>query len=118
MRKEPQLPDVPLVTDLARTQEQQQIVKLVLVSQEMARPFAAPPGLPADRRAALLAAFEQTMKDQAFLAEAKMQGLDVDPVSAQDIDALLEEVYATPKSVIDKAAKAISNNNASERIGN
>ena len=108
LRKEPQLPDVPLATDLARTQEQQQIVKLVLVSQEMARPFAAPPGLPADRRAALLAAFDQTMKDQAFLAEARMQGLDVDPVSAQDIDALLEEAYATPKSVTDKAAKATS----------
>ena len=66
LRKEPQLPDVPLATDLARTQEQQQIVKLVLVSQEMARPFAAPPGLPADRRAALLAAFEQTMKDRSL----------------------------------------------------
>jgi len=77
--------------------EQHQIVKLVLVSQEMARPFAAPPGLPADRRAALLAAFDQTMKDPAFLAEAKVQDLDIDPVSAKDIDALLAEVYATPK---------------------
>jgi len=108
LKREPQLPDVPLAIELARTQEQQQIVKLVLVSQEMARPFAAPPGLPADRRAALLAAFDRTMKDQAFLAEARMQGLDVDPVSAQDIDALLEEVYATPKTVTDKAAKATS----------
>ena len=78
----------------------------MLVSQEMARPFAAPPGLPADRRAALLAAFDQTMKDPAFLAEAMTQGLDVDPVSAAAIDALLAEVYATPKSITDKAAKA------------
>jgi tripartite-type tricarboxylate transporter receptor subunit TctC len=106
LRKAPGLPDVPLASDLAKTQEQLQIVKLVLVSQEMARPFAAPPGLPADRRAALIAAFDQTMTDRAFLAEAKTQGLDVDPVSAAAVDALLAEVYATPKNVTDKAAKA------------
>ena len=106
LKKEPELPDVPFAIDLAKSPEQLQIVKLVLVSQEMARPFAAPPGLPAERKAALIAAFEQTMKDPAFLAEAKTQALDVDPVSARDIDALLAEVYATPKSVTDKAAKA------------
>lgn len=106
LRKEPELPDVPLATDLAKTQEQLQIVKLVLVSQEMARPFAAPPGLPADRAAALISAFAETMRDKNFLAEAKTQMLDIDPVSAKDIDALLAEVYATPKSVADKAAKA------------
>jgi tripartite-type tricarboxylate transporter receptor subunit TctC len=108
LKKEPELPDTPFAIDLASTQEQLQIVKLVLVSQEMARPFAAPPGLPADRRAALLAAFDQTLKDRAFLAEAKMADLDVDPVSAQEIDALLAEVYATSKTVTDKAAKATS----------
>jgi tripartite-type tricarboxylate transporter receptor subunit TctC len=106
LKKEPELPDVPFAIDLARTQEQHQIVKLVLVSQEMARPFAAPPDLPADRRTALLAAFDRTMKDPAFLAEAKIQDLDIDPVSAKDIDALLAEVYATPKDITDKAAKA------------
>jgi tripartite-type tricarboxylate transporter receptor subunit TctC len=108
LKKEPALPDVPFAIDLAREPEQLQIVKLVLVSQEMARPFAAPPGLPADRRAALLAAFNDTLKDRAFLAEAKTAELDVDPVSAPEIDALLAEVYATPKNVTDKAAKATS----------
>jgi tripartite-type tricarboxylate transporter receptor subunit TctC len=106
LKKEPELPDVPFAIELATNPEQLQIVKLVLVSQEMARPFAAPPGLPADRKAALISAFEQTMKDPAFLAEAKTQVLDVDPVSAAEIDGLLAEVYATPKSVTDKAAKA------------
>jgi tripartite-type tricarboxylate transporter receptor subunit TctC len=108
LKKEPELPDVPFAIDLASSQEQLQIVKLVLVSQEMARPFAAPPGLPADRRAALLAAFNETLQDRAFLAEAKTADLDVDPVSAPEIDALLSEVYATPKNVTDKAAKATS----------
>jgi len=72
----------------------------------MARPFAAPPGLPAERATALISAFDATMRDKGFLAEAKTQMLDVDPVSAKNIDALLAEVYATPKSVADQAAKA------------
>src|SRR5258708_36639621 len=57
LKKEPELPDIPLAIYLAKNQEQLSILKLVLVSQEIARPFAAPPGLPADRRTALLAAF-------------------------------------------------------------
>jgi tripartite-type tricarboxylate transporter receptor subunit TctC len=106
LKKEPELPAVPFAIDLTRNQEQLQIVKLVLVSQEMARPFAAPPGLPSDRGVALIAAFDETMRDRNFLAEAKTQALDVDPVSSKEIDTLLAEVYATPKSVTDKAAKA------------
>jgi tripartite-type tricarboxylate transporter receptor subunit TctC len=106
LRKEPELPDVPFALDLARTDEQRQILKLVLVSQQMARPFAAPPGLPADRRGALLTAFAETLRDADFLAEAKRETLDVDPVSAGEVDAMLAEAYATPKAVAEKAAKA------------
>src|SRR5262249_46973021 len=75
LKKEPDLPDVPLALDLAKTEEQRQILKLVLTSQEIARPFAAAPETPADRKAALIAAFEQTMKDEEFLAEAKKLSL-------------------------------------------
>jgi len=106
LKKEPDLPDVPLVTDLAKNPEQAQIVKLLLVGQEMARPYAVPPGIPAERKAALIAAFERTMQDAVFLAEAQKLNLDINPVSAKTVDALLAEVYATPKPIIDKAAKA------------
>jgi tripartite-type tricarboxylate transporter receptor subunit TctC len=106
VEKEPDLPTVPLVTDLAKNQEQLQIVKLILVSQEMARPFAAPPGIAADRSAALIAAFEKTMRDPEFLAEAQKQNLDVSPVSAKELEGMMTDVYATPKDVIAKAAKA------------
>ena len=58
LKKEPDLPDVPLALDLAKTDEQRQILKLFLTSQETARPFAAPPGIPADRKAALISAFD------------------------------------------------------------
>jgi len=75
----------------------------------MARPFAAPPGIPADRKAALIAAFDATMKDPAFLAEAKRLSLDVRPVTAAEVDAMIAGLYAEPKDVIARAAKAMTN---------
>ncbi len=108
LQKEPTIDSVPLATDLAKTPEQLQILKLMLVSEAMARPFAAPPDIPADRKAALLAAFDATMKDGDFLAEAQKLNFDVRPVSAAQIDKMLAEVYATPKDVIARATKAIS----------
>jgi tripartite-type tricarboxylate transporter receptor subunit TctC len=108
LRKEPELGAVPLATDLVTNPEQLQILKLLLVSQAMARPFAAPPEIAADRKAALTAAFDDTMKDADFLAEAKKLDFDVRPVNAATIDALLAEVYQTPKDVLARATKAIS----------
>src|SRR5579883_417540 len=108
IKKEPAIASVQLATDLTTGPDQLQIVKLLLVSQAMARPFAAPPDIPADRKAALVAAFDQTMKDPAFLAEAQRLDFDVRPVSSPAIDSMLAEVYATPKDVIVRAAKAIS----------
>jgi tripartite-type tricarboxylate transporter receptor subunit TctC len=108
LKKTPELSSTPLATDLAKSPEQFQIIKLLLVSQAMARPFAAPPDIPTDRKAALLAAFDGTMKDDDFLAEAKKLNFDVRPVSAAAIDTILADVYATPKDVIARAAKAIS----------
>ena len=86
----------------------QQILQLMLIGQAMARPFAAPPGIPADRKAALIAAFERTTKDPDFLAEAEKLNFEVNPVSADRLDALLAEAYAMPKDVIGKAVKAMS----------
>jgi tripartite-type tricarboxylate transporter receptor subunit TctC len=108
LKKEPEISAVPLATELTKTPEQTQIIKLLLVSQAMARPFAAPPGIPEDRKAALLSAFDATMKDADFLAEAQKLNFDVRPVSATAIDTMLAEVYQTPKDVIARATKAIS----------
>jgi tripartite-type tricarboxylate transporter receptor subunit TctC len=108
LQKEPEVASVPLASDLVKTPEQSQIIKLLLVSQAMARPFAAPPDIPAERKAALLSAFDATMKDDDFLAEAKKLSFDVRPVDAPTIDKMLAEVYQTPKDVIARATKAIS----------
>jgi tripartite-type tricarboxylate transporter receptor subunit TctC len=108
LKKQPELPDVPLALDLTQDREKLQMIKLFLDSQEMARPFAAPPGIPADRKAALIAAFEQTMRDPEFLSEAGKQSMDVNPLSAKAMDELVAELYATPKPVVEKAAQAMT----------
>jgi tripartite-type tricarboxylate transporter receptor subunit TctC len=109
LRKEADIPDVPAVTELAKTEAQVQMVRLILTGQAMARPYAAPPGIPEDRRRALVAAFDATMKDPEFLADAEKLQADVSPVTAAEIAKLLAEVYATPKDIVALAAKAIAN---------
>jgi tripartite-type tricarboxylate transporter receptor subunit TctC len=108
LKKEPEIANVPLATDLVSKSEQLQIIKLLLASQAMARPFAAPPDVPADPKSALIAAFDATMHDGDFLAEAQKLNFEIHPVSAATIDGLLADVYATPKDVLARAAKAIS----------
>jgi tripartite-type tricarboxylate transporter receptor subunit TctC len=98
--KHPELPDVPLVTELAKTEQQRQMLDLVLTNQTMARPFAAPPEVPAGRVAALRKAFMDTMRDPEFLAVAKTQQLEVSPVSGEQIQDTLARISKTPKDVI------------------
>ena len=109
IRKEPELANVPFASELTRDPEILQVLKLLMSSQAIARPIVAPPGMAADRKAALRAAFDATMKDPAFLAEARRSGLDVNPIAGAQIDALIAAAYATPKTVVTKAARASRN---------
>jgi hypothetical protein len=92
--KHPELPDVPLAMDFAKTDEQRQILKM------------APPNVPADRVAALRDAFSATMADKDFRAEADKVDLEINPVSGADVEKLVKDVYATPPEVIAKAKAA------------
>jgi tripartite-type tricarboxylate transporter receptor subunit TctC len=107
--KADEISGVPRATDLATDAEQLQILKVLMASQGMARPFVAPPDIPTDRKATLVAAFDATMADPAFLAEAQKLALDVRPVSGATIDKILADVYTTPKDVLAKTVKAIAN---------
>jgi tripartite-type tricarboxylate transporter receptor subunit TctC len=80
----------------------------VLNAQTLGRPFAAPPGIPADRAAALRQAFDATMADPALLAEMKAKKLEVEPVRWQNIEALLKDLYATPKDVVEETRAIIA----------
>src|SRR5262249_9596559 len=108
LKKEPEIAAVPLATDLVRNPEQLQIIRLLLASQAMARPFVAPPEIAADRKSALTAAFDATMRDDDVLAEAQKLNFAIHTVSAATMDAQLADVYATYKDVRSRAANAIS----------
>ena len=108
LKKDPELPDVPLALDLIKDSEKKQILYLHFAPQAIGRPFAAPPGIPEDRRAALVRAFDATMKDPELLAEATRQNMDISPMSASAIEELLDQLYAIPSDVVAKAAKAIA----------
>ena len=107
LEKHPDLPNVPLVTDLAKTDEQKQILRLIFARQVMGRPFVAPPGIPQDRAEALRKAFMDTMKDKEFLAEAEKAGLEITPVPGEQIQKLVQDVYNTPPEIAKKAAEII-----------
>jgi tripartite-type tricarboxylate transporter receptor subunit TctC len=107
MRKSAELPGVPLLLDLTADDTQRAILKLIMGVQGMARPFVAPPGLPPAREAELRTAFADTMKDPAFLDEAKRLNLEINPSSGQEVAALVDELYRTPSDVVAQAKRAI-----------
>ncbi|HEY6257919.1 MAG TPA: hypothetical protein VIY51_19210 [Xanthobacteraceae bacterium] len=107
LSKHPDLPDIPLVTDLAKNDEQRQIFKLIFARQVMGRPFMAPPAVPKERVEALRQAFDETMQDKDFLAEADKAQFEINPVAGARLDALVSEVYKTPPAIAAKAAALV-----------
>lgn len=104
MHKHPDLPDVPLIMDLAKTDEERAMMTLVFARQTMGRPFMAPPGVPADRIAALRKAFMDTMNDKELLAEAEKAQLEITPVSGEELQALVAKGYATAPAITKRIA--------------
>jgi tripartite-type tricarboxylate transporter receptor subunit TctC len=107
MEKHADLPDVPLVLDRATNDEQRQVLRLLIAGQFVGRPFFAPPDIPNDRKGALRRAFDATMKDPQFLAEAGKLDLEITPIAAAVVDELLADMYRTPKEVVRKAMSGI-----------
>jgi tripartite-type tricarboxylate transporter receptor subunit TctC len=107
LNKHPDLPDVPLVMDLAKTDEQKTMLKLVFVRQVMGRPYLAPPGVPKDRADALRKAFMDTMHDKDFLAAATKSQLEINPVSGEELQNLVAEAYAVKPEIAARVAAAL-----------
>jgi tripartite-type tricarboxylate transporter receptor subunit TctC len=97
---EPDLPHVPTVIQLAKTDAQKQALRFLLSRQEYGKPYFLPPDVPPARVAALRAAFDATMKDPAFLAEAEKLQFQVDPANAEQVATLVADVLATPPDVV------------------
>jgi len=103
LAKHADLPSVPLVMDLVKTEEQKALLRLVFARQVMGRPFLAPPGVPKERVALLRKAFMETMQDKTFLAEAQKLNLEITPVSGEKVQELVAEMYRTPPEILAKA---------------
>jgi hypothetical protein len=102
--KNPEI-EAPLLLDLLTKEEDKQLVAFLTGVSAMSRPFVAPPGLPADKATLLRRAFDATMTDPEFLAEAKKIKADLDPTTGEQVQGLVQKIYATPKPVVERAKK-------------
>jgi tripartite-type tricarboxylate transporter receptor subunit TctC len=107
MTKHPDHPDVPAVTEFATSDEQRQLLEIVVSPSVMGRPLLAPPDIPADRLAALRTAFESSMKDPKFLADAATANLEISMVTGVEIEGILKRLFAMPRPIIDEAARSV-----------
>ena len=107
LHKSSDLPEVPLFIDLAKTDAERDALRLMLARLEYGRPFFLPPDVPVTRVAALRRAFDATMKDPAYLAEADKLKIDVEPLSGEAVGALVEQVYRTPADSVARVRAAL-----------
>jgi tripartite-type tricarboxylate transporter receptor subunit TctC len=107
LRKHPELQDVPIILDQAKTDADRQALQLALARLEFGRPFFMPPNVPAERVAAIRHAFDSTMKDKEFLAEADKLKIEVDPLSGEQVAELISQIYRTPADTVARVRAAM-----------
>ena len=116
-KREKDLPDTPLLTDLATTEEQKQILQLVSSPSALGHPFVAPPGVPADRLAILQHAFDATLKDADFMAEVGKLQIGVDPTSGEEVAAIVRQTIDAPPNVVAKTKAAAASPDTDPQAG-
>ena len=108
IEKHSDLTNVPLITDMTAAVDKLQIIRLIVATQSMARPFFLPPGVPSERAETMRRAFEETMRDVDFLDEARKLDIDVSPLDGPTMQTLMTELYSMPKGIIEGAAAAMA----------
>lgn len=106
-KKNPEIGDVPLVTELTTIKEEQEVLELIFARQTLGRPFFMAAEVPADRVAAIRKAFMATAADEKVIAELTRQKLDLAPVSGEEMQEIVSRIYRTPKPVVERAQAAI-----------
>jgi tripartite-type tricarboxylate transporter receptor subunit TctC len=101
-------PGVPAVVDLVSKPEDRALLELMVAPGAMARPFVAPPGVPPARAALIRRAFDATLQDPDFRADAAKIQADLAPSTGEEVQALVERIYATPRPVIERMKKLLS----------
>ena len=102
LTKAPDLPDVPLLMDLAKNDQDRAVLKLLSAPTTIGRPLFTTPDVPPERVKALRDAFDATMKDPAFIAQAKKQNFDINPVAGEEMQKIVADIVASPKPLTDK----------------
>lgn len=103
LNKHPDAPkEVPLIMEFAKTDQDRQMMEVIFSRQTMGRPYAAPPGVPAERVKALRDAFMKTMADPEFKAAAAKAKQEINPKSGEDVQKIVEKIFNTPKDVVDR----------------
>jgi tripartite-type tricarboxylate transporter receptor subunit TctC len=106
LQRDATFPDVPTTMDVALTPEGREIMKLFAIGNDIGRSFILPPGVPADRVAMLRTTFMETMADPELQAAAKTGGIDLDPKSGEEIQAMIASISGMPPNLLKKAAEA------------
>jgi tripartite-type tricarboxylate transporter receptor subunit TctC len=99
---------VPLGEELAKSDDDKRVIRLVFSQGLFGRPYVLPPGVPAERVTALRTAFMQTFGDKTLRAEADKMQLDVDAMSGDDLQKLVADLYATPPHLVERARQALT----------
>jgi len=107
LQKLPSVGDVPSILDYVKTDADRAAIRLMVARLEYGRPFFVPPGVPADRVEVLRRAFDATVKDPAFLGEATMARIDIDPLNGEEVQTLVDEVSQTPADVVTRVREAL-----------
>jgi tripartite-type tricarboxylate transporter receptor subunit TctC len=108
LRKAADLPNVPLLMDVANNDLDRAAMRLLSAPTTIGRPFFAPPNVPAERVKALRAAFDSMIKDKAFLEEAQKLNLDIDPVSGEELQKIVADIIDAPADVKKRLADVLS----------
>ncbi len=108
LRKHAELPDVPFILDQAKTEGQKQALNLALARLEFGRPFFMPPNVQPERVNAIRRAFDAAMKDPELLAEADKLKIEIDPLTGEQVAALITEIYKTPAETVERVREAMA----------
>lgn len=106
-KRDAMLPDIPLMTELGKTEEQRQILRLISSPTLLGQPYTAPPGVPAARIAVLRRAFAATMQDKDFIADTNRARYSIDPIGGEEIARIVHETITASPNVIAKARAVI-----------
>jgi tripartite-type tricarboxylate transporter receptor subunit TctC len=107
LHKAPDLPDVPLMMDLATNDADRAVMKLLSASVEVGRPLFVAPGVPAERVKALRDAFNTMVKDPVFIETAKREGFDISPSTGEEMQKVVQDIIATPKDITARLQQII-----------